>query len=71
MTDQRRLPGVIRDDCPCKGCTERFVACSDKCPKDERGESGYKAWRGKIKEVEANRKAYLNQRKEITNWDFY
>lgn len=30
---------------PCKGCTERFTACSDQCPKDERGEYGYKAWK--------------------------
>ena len=30
---------------PCKGCTERFTACSDHCPKDERGEFGYKAWK--------------------------
>ena len=32
-------------DCPCHHCTERFIACSDRCPKDERGEYGYKAWR--------------------------
>ena len=30
---------------PCKGCTERFTACSARCPKDERGEYGYKAWK--------------------------
>ena len=33
------------DKCPCHGCTERFTACSDRCPKDARGEYGYKAWR--------------------------
>ena len=33
------------DPCPCKGCTERFPACSGKCPKDARGEYGYKAWK--------------------------
>jgi hypothetical protein len=32
------------EPCPCNGCTERFIACSDHCPKDERGEYGYKAW---------------------------
>lgn len=26
-------------------CTERFIACSDKCPKDARGEYGHKAWK--------------------------
>ena len=31
--------------CPCKDCTERFLTCSDKCPKDARGEFGYKAWK--------------------------
>lgn len=30
---------------PCNGCPERFIACSDHCPKDARGEFGYKAWR--------------------------
>ena len=29
---------------PCKDCAERFTACHDRCPKDERGEFGYKAW---------------------------
>ena len=30
---------------PCKDCPERFLACSDRCPKDARGEYGYKTWR--------------------------
>lgn len=33
---------------PCKGCTERFTACSARCPKDERGEYGYKAWKADL-----------------------
>lgn len=33
------------EPCPCKDCSERFTACSGKCPKDERGEFGYKAWK--------------------------
>lgn len=44
---------------PCKGCTERFTACSDRCPKDARGEFGYKAWRERYhaqqKHLDANR----------------
>lgn len=32
--------------CPCNGCTERFLACSDRCPKDARGDYGHKAWKG-------------------------
>jgi hypothetical protein len=33
------------DPCPCNGCTERFTACSDRCPKDARGEFGHHAWK--------------------------
>lgn len=35
----------MREDSPCRDCPERFTACSDHCPKDERGEYGYKAWK--------------------------
>ena len=44
---------------PCKGCTERFTACSGNCPKDARGEYGYKAWKEQYqaqqKHLEANK----------------
>lgn len=50
--------GPIRDDNPCKGCTERFIACSDRCPKDERGEYGRKAWLAEIERVKENRRKY-------------
>lgn len=45
---------------PCKGCTERFIACSDRCPKDERGEYGYKAWKADV----AADKEYLRSMKD-------
>ena len=48
---------------PCKGCTERFTACSDRCPKDARGEYGYKAWKA---DIEAE-KAYL----QSTKYNYY
>ena len=66
MNDNKRLCCGIRDKSPCKDCPERFLACSDKCPKDERGEFGYKAWKAKLDEVKENRKAYnnLNRRKK-------
>ena len=66
MDDRKRLNCGIRDVAPCKGCTERFTACSQKCPKDERGEFGYKAWKAELEEVKENRKAYnnLNRRKK-------
>ena len=62
--EHQRLPGVIRDECPCKDCTERFIACSDRCPKDERGEFGYKAWKAKLNKVKQAEKEYLKQRRE-------
>ena len=43
---------------PCNGCTERFTACHDRCPKDERGEFGYKAWVAKNLEIKEARKQY-------------
>ena len=36
---------------PCMGCPERFTACSDRCPKDERGEYGYKAWKAELEAI--------------------
>ena len=35
---------------PCKDCKEKFTACHDRCPKDERGEYGYKAWKLEFEE---------------------
>ena len=50
------------EPCPCNGCTERFIACSDRCPKDARGEFGYKAWKARHqaeqKHLEANKNRY-------------
>lgn len=64
ITDEQRINFIIRDVSPCKGCAERFVACSDRCPKDQRGEYGYKAWKANIEEVKKVRKNYLNNRHE-------
>lgn len=50
-----------REKPPCYGCTEKFTACYDRCPKDERGEYGYKAWRAAVKETEDRRKAYYKE----------
>lgn len=43
---------LAREKVPCKGCTEKFTACHDRCPKDKRGEFGYGAWKA---QVEKNR----------------
>ena len=49
---------------PCKGCPERFTACSDKCPKDARGEYGYKAWKADCYKIKAAEKEYNKLRRE-------
>lgn len=46
---------------PCNGCTERFIACSDRCPKDARDEYGYKAWRADLEVEKKARKEYYQQ----------
>ena len=43
---------------PCHNCTERFIACSDKCPKDARGEYGYKAFKAALRKQKAAEKEY-------------
>lgn len=67
MKDSQRLPNPYREPSPCKDCPERFLACSDHCPKDARGEFGYKAWKAQNQEIENRRKAYnaLNRRKKF------
>ena len=51
-------------DSPCKDCTERFLARSDKCPKDARGEYGYKAHKAELQKVKAAEREYKLQRRE-------
>lgn len=50
------------EPCPCNGCTERFTACSDRCPKDARGDFGHKAWKERYhtqqKHLEANKNRF-------------
>ena len=49
---------------PCKDCSERFPACSDKCPKDERGEYGYNAMIADLRKRKAAEKEYRQKRRE-------
>ena len=56
--DDKRLTISMRGAPPCKECSERFLACHDRCPKDERGEFGYKAWKAEIKRVNKAREEY-------------
>ena len=66
VTEKQRLPRLIREDAPCRYCTERFPACSGCCPKDARGEFGYKAWKEAIQKIKDNRKAYNNLNRKKT-----
>lgn len=47
-----------REPSPCDGCTERFKACWCRCPKDERGEYGYNAWKAEVERVKEERRKY-------------
>lgn len=53
-----RITVSIRDVSPCKDCTEKFIGCHSRCPKDERGELGYEAFRAEVKRVQAARTEY-------------
>lgn len=60
MSHGMRINNCVRDTSPCNGCTERFTACADRCPKDERGEYGINAWHDVIKKVKGEKQKYLN-----------
>lgn len=49
---------------PCAGCSERFIACSDRCPKDARGEYGYKSWKADLAKIKQAEKEYKRQSRE-------
>ena len=66
----KRISNAIRDPSPCLGCSERFTACSDRCPKDARGEYGHKAWSNEIKRVKGEKQKYLD-RVNVRKKDYY
>jgi endogenous inhibitor of DNA gyrase (YacG/DUF329 family) len=39
---------------PCRGCPDRYPACSDHCRKPE-----YQAWKDEQKKIKAARQAYM------------
>ena len=59
----KRITISIRDVSPCKDCAEKFLGCHDRCPKDERGEPGYNAWKAELERVKAARVAYEKSKK--------
>lgn len=55
---------MMARNCPCKDCPERVTACSDRCPKDARGEFGYKAWKAEQRKQKDAEKEYNKKRYE-------
>lgn len=68
IKEHQRLQSPVRDVSPCKGCTERFAACWDRCPKDARGECGYKAWKAEADRVKAERLKYMRLTFRKLHW---
>lgn len=64
MKEKYRLCTATRECSPCKDCTEKFTACHDRCPKDERGEFGYKAWKAMNEDLKQKMKEYREKSKE-------
>ena len=62
MSCGARISNCVRDPSPCKGCTERFTACADRCPIDARGGYGINAWHEQIKQVKEEKQKYLYNR---------
>lgn len=64
VKEEQRLHSTIRDKPPCCDCSEKFIACHDHCPKDARGEFGYKAWKAEIKRVKKARRDFIELKTE-------
>lgn len=62
MKEESRLSGAMRGSPPCKNCEERHTACHDHCPKDMRGEYGYKHWKAESEAVNEKRRSYMEDR---------
>ena len=48
---EMRIDGQIRDNPPCKDCTDRHTACHGSCDR-------YKEWKLRLDEVNKRRKEY-------------
>lgn len=63
-------PQTTREPSPCNGCTERFTACHDHCPKDARGDYGYDAYRERVKRENDARRLYdIKYSKYYHEWE--
>ena len=55
MPDEaQRLRLSSRNNCPCRDCSDRYTACSDKCKKKE-----FIEWKTELRHIKENRKAYI------------
>jgi hypothetical protein len=54
----KEIDSPIRKKPPCYGCNEKFITCHGNCPKDNRGEYGYGAWKAELDHVNAKRRKY-------------
>ena len=64
MKQSQRLCVATRECSPCRDCQEKFTACHDRCPKDQRGEFGYKAWKDLNEDMKQKMKDYRKRSKE-------
>ena len=55
VTEEQRIPGVMRGCPPCKDCEERHTACHDKCPR-------YKAWKAEAERIKEAHRTYEEER---------
>ena len=56
-----RPPSIVRGKSPCAGCTERSLACHDKCTK-------YQSWKAEVFEIQKKRNAYNKLNRRVL-WD--
>lgn len=63
ISDGQRMNCGIRKPAPCKDCTERdYPSCYSDCPKDKRGEYGYKAWTAEKDAIKEKKRKYTANR---------
>ena len=56
----RGIAFSVRGKSPCAGCTEKFIGCHGRCPKDLRGEEGYNTWTANCEPIKEKRRQYTD-----------
>ena len=57
----RQPTSATREIAPCKGCTDRYIACHDNCQR-------YQAWKAEVYEVQQKRNEF-NRKNGRKEWD--